>query len=334
MKRSQKKNATGKSVSRKNRTVGAITLILILAFVSTILAQVITRKRAKGKVDSVSIAALGASSPSKEYIYAGGRLVATEETVQGCDPSNPTGDTDVDGIPNGVEPGENKNPCLKDNDIFNNARLFVMQQYRDFLGREGDSGGISFWTNQLNAGTATRAQVIDAFFNSAEFQGTVSPVTRLYFAYFLRIPDYEGLLFWVNSYRQGSTLDSISQAFAASSEFQTRYGSLNNTQFVTLVYQNVLGRAPDSGGLEFWVAQLDSGATRGSVMGGFSESAEYQQKSFTKVYVTMMYVGMLRRAPEPGGFDNWVNAMNSGTSGLAIIQGFLGSAEYHNRFLA
>ena len=66
---------------------------------------------------------------------------------------------------------------------------------------------------------------------------------------------------------------------------------------------------------------------------GFSESAEFKAKSYNKVYVTMTYVGMLRRSPDQAGFDNWVAALDSGASGLQIIQGFLGSLEYHNRFL-
>jgi Domain of unknown function (DUF4214) len=159
-------------------------------------------------------------------------------------------------------------------------------------------------------------------------------VTRLYFAYFLRIPDYGGLIFWVNQYRHGATLDSISQAFAVSPEFLATYGNLDNTQFVTLLYQNVLGRAPDPGGLAFWVGQLNGGIlTRGQVMLGFSESPEFKQTSYNKVYVTMIYVGMLRRAPEQSGFDFWVNQLNNGASGLNLIQGFLNAPEYHSRFL-
>ena len=282
---------------------------------------------------TVSIDSLSSNSPSKEYIYAGGRLVATEEPAQSCDTSNPNSDTDSDGIPNGVEPVEGRNPCVKDNDIFN-ARLFAMQQYRDFLGREGDSGGIVFWTNQLSTGSATRAQVISNFFNSSEFQGSTAPVTRLYFAYFLRIPDYGGLQYWVNQYRQGTALDSISQAFAQSQEFINRYGALSNENFVTLVYQNVLGRPPDPGGYSFWLDQLNNGGmSRGQVMLGFSESAEYKQTSFNKVFVVQLYVSMLKRAPDQGGFDSWVNALNGGASGLALIQGFLDSPEYHSRFL-
>ena len=35
--------------------------------------------------------------------------------------------------------------------------------------------------------------MIDAFVNSPEFGGFVAPVVRLYFATFLRVPDYAGL---------------------------------------------------------------------------------------------------------------------------------------------
>jgi hypothetical protein len=245
-------------------------------------------------------------------------------------------DTDEDGIPDDVEIAEGTDPDFKDNDVFNNARLFVMQQYRDFLGREGDPGGIIFWTNLINSGARSRAQVIESFFNSAEFQNTTAPVTRLYFAFFRRIPDYGGLIFWTTQYRNGLPLSAISQAFAQSQEFVSTYGSLNNIQFVTLVYNNVLGRAPDPGGLAFWTGQLDSGAlNRGQVMLvlGFSESTEYKNAIFNEVYVTQIYIGMLRRSPDQGGFTFWVGLLDSGSSGIALIAGFLASAEYHSRFL-
>ena len=246
---------------------------------------------------------------------------------------DPNADQDGDGIPNGIETAEGRNPNVKDNDVFTVARLFTMQQYRDFLGREGDAGGVDFWTGAVNSGTP-RSAVIESFFGSQEFQGTMAPVARLYFAYFLRIPDYAGLNFWIGFYRAGNSMDSISNNFAGSAEFQDRYGALDNGQFVNLVYQNVLGRAPDAGGFNFWKNELDTGArSRGNVMLGFSESEEFRGTSDSKVYVTMMYFGMLRRAPDQGGFDYWVGYRNGGNSGQALINGFLASQEYRNRFL-
>jgi hypothetical protein len=243
------------------------------------------------------------------------------------------GDDDNDGMPNCVELAEGRNPLVKDNDVFGNARLFVMQQYRDFLNREGDSGGIGYWTNLITTGIATRAQTAEYFFNSQEFQTTVSPVVRLYFAYFRRIPDYAGLVFWIDYVRSGHSFSEVSNFFATSPEFVSTYGSLDNGQFVSLLYQNVLGRTADAGGLAFWTGQLNNAAmTRGQVMLSFSESAEFVSGSRNSVYVTMMYVGMLRRSPDQGGFDFWVGYM-AGNSGLALINGFLASPEYHGRFL-
>ena len=243
------------------------------------------------------------------------------------------GDGDNDGIPDCIETVEGRNPGVKDNDIFNNNRLFAMQQYRDFLAREGDSGGVTFWTAAMNNGSQSRVTMVETFFNSAEFQGQVAPVVRMYFAYFLRIPDYGGLNYWIGQFKGGQSLIAISQQFAQSPEFQITYGSLNNSQFVDRVYRNVLGRAPDAGGLAFWTQQINSGMTRGEMMVQFSESAEYKATIDSEVFVTMMYVGMLRREPDPAGFNFWVGYKDSGQSGQALINGFLAAPEYHNRFL-
>lgn len=106
--------------------------------------------------------------------------------------------------------------------------------------------------------------------------------TRLYSAYFLRAPDLGGLRYWIGRLQGGQSLQSVSQFFSESSEFQSRYGSLNNGQFVDLVYQNVLGRSPDSSGRAHWVDGLTAGRySRGGVMIGFSESNEYVAKTKT-----------------------------------------------------
>ncbi len=254
-------------------------------------------------------------------------------TISDDDSAAPGADSDGDNMTNEVEAQNGTDPTVKDNDVFSQTRMFAMQQYRDFLGREGDSAGITHWTSLLNNGMS-RPQVIENFFNSPEFQGNAAPITRLYFAYFRRIPDYAGLLFHISRYRSRLPLATISQDFANSAEFTRTYGSLDNSAFVRLVYNNVLGRAPDSSGFAYWTGELNSGRlSRGQVMVGFSESVEFKARIHNSVYVTMMYVGMLRRAPERAGFDGWVSYLKAGNSGLNLIGGFLNALEYRNRFL-
>lgn len=64
----------------------------------------------------------------------------------------------------------------------------------------------------------------------------------------------------------------------------------------------------------------------------FSSAEEYLSISVNQVYVTMTYMGLLRRAPEQGGFDFWVNSMDLGVSDLVLIDNFLASDEYATRF--
>jgi len=100
-------------------------------------------------------------------------------------------------------------------------------------------------------------------------------VRRLYLGYFKRLPDAAGLSHWVNELNRGRSLESISDHFAGSDEFQATYGSLSNADFVELLYFNILSRQPDARGEQEWVGRLNSGArSRGSVMVGFSESRE------------------------------------------------------------
>ena len=67
--------------------------------------------------------------------------------------------------------------------------------------------------------------------------------------------------------------------FAASAEFKSIYGQVGNADFVRLVYRNVMGREPETGGFQYWVSRLDQGTSRGGVMTGFSESSEFRSRS-------------------------------------------------------
>ena len=100
---------------------------------------------------------------------------------------------------------------------------------------------------------------------------------RLYNASFKRLPDPDGLKYWISKYSSGEN-DSraVASSFLVSDEFKQRYGAnVSDTTYVNNLYQNVLGRLPDSSGLNYWLGQLNSGAeTRYEVLLGFAESVE------------------------------------------------------------
>lgn len=101
-------------------------------------------------------------------------------------------------------------------------------------------------------------------------------IARLYSAYFDRAPDNAGWAYWNQRSVDGLGLWQASDYFADSDEFKRLYGEqLSNAAFLELVYENVLDRSPDTGGLEYWVQRMNSGTTRGEVMVFFSESPEY-----------------------------------------------------------
>ena len=100
---------------------------------------------------------------------------------------------------------------------------------------------------------------------------------RLYNASFKRLPDPDGLRYWIDNFSSGKDDErAVASSFLVSAEFKERYGAdVSNESYVNTLYRNVLGRDADVGGLNYWLGQLINGAeTRYEVLLGFSESVE------------------------------------------------------------
>ena len=103
-----------------------------------------------------------------------------------------------------------------------------------------------------------------------------SRVARLYIAAFERFGEYEGLKYWFDSAAQ-TDIVVIANNFVNSQEFADTYGVLSNAEYIDELYDNVLGRAGESGGRNFWTSQLDANfLSRAEVLVGFSDSSENQ----------------------------------------------------------
>lgn len=99
---------------------------------------------------------------------------------------------------------------------------------------------------------------------------------RIYQAAFDRAPEASGVGYWINRLDNGADLTTdVAQNFINSKEFQQTYGpNLSNNEFINLLYNNVLNRGADQGGLNYWNDKMDHGMSRASVLANFSESAE------------------------------------------------------------
>jgi hypothetical protein len=167
---------------------------------------------------------------------------------------------------------------------------FIDQLYSTAFHRQADAAGAQHQLQALNQGTS-RAQIAINFALSVENQdgmagaftsGVFAPdkdasdVARLYYTLLDRAPDAGGLSHWTDLIEGGSTLQSVAQGLFASPESQSKHVGMTNAQFVTDLYDDALGRAPDAGGFQHWTSQLASGVSRADVALGLAQSIEAQ----------------------------------------------------------
>jgi len=217
---------------------------------------------------------------------------------------------------------------------FATLSAFVATQHADFTGAAPTPAQSTADVAALDTGTETPADQIDRLRSSAWFDGAYGPATRLYKAYFLRLPDPSGLDYWARSRRNGRTLDSISQQFARSTEFQRRYGKLTNAEFLDTIYDNVFDRAPDPGGRDFYLRRLNDGSwPRGKVVLQFSESSEYERKMRGTVAVVELVRGMTGKAPSQATVDTLLVVYGTdGTKG--VFEALVATPAYAARVLS
>jgi Ca2+-binding RTX toxin-like protein len=94
-------------------------------------------------------------------------------------------------------------------------------------------------------------------------------LSELYVAMFGRAPDAGGLEYWSNELSSGKVpnLQGIAQLMYETGDARAYYpvGADNGT-VISSFYQNVLGRTPDAEGLAYWVNELSSGRSFGSLV--------------------------------------------------------------------
>jgi len=100
---------------------------------------------------------------------------------------------------------------------------------------------------------------------------------------------------------------------------------------VFALYNGLLGRAPDVGGLESWTASLKAGAAVRDIASNFLASAEGQARTGAldnAAFVKQLYQTTLHRQFDQGGLDNWLGQLSHGSSRADVATSFALSNEH------
>ncbi len=118
---------------------------------------------------------------------------------------------------------------------------------------------LKFVDRSLDLTMLSKAQKISA--------ANLDKLVELYVAYFNRAPEASGLSYWIDQVSNGKALSQVSKDFyAAGIQYSAVTGysaAMANSDFITTVYKNVLGRsgvtAPNAQEVDYWNQQMSSG---------------------------------------------------------------------------
>jgi hypothetical protein len=107
------------------------------------------------------------------------------------------------------------------------------------------------------------------------------------------------------------------------------YNIQSNTGFLNALYADAFDAQPDAAGFTFWTNQLNSGASRTSVIKAFLTSPQFNAEHPTNaLYVDAVYQDLLGRPAEAAGLNFWTNALNKGLPESSFVVSVLHSSEF------
>lgn len=304
--------------------------------------------------------AVGQASKSFTIFIPDDSYQETAETVN-LVLSNPTGaalgspSTAVLTITDNDTPPPTTNPI-------DDSQFFVRQHYFDFLNREPDAGGLTFWTGTITScgvdpqcTEVKRINASAAFFLSIEFQKTGLTAYLAPKAAFGVIPLYgrfeidtqaleKDLIFGQPGF--DAQLEANKSAYFADfvtrPEFLGKYpATQNGSNFIDALIAtiqsssgvNLTPRRPDL--VNEYLLGATQAQSRARVIRKVVDYPEYVAAEFNSAFVTMQYFGYLRRDPDQAGFAFWLSKLNEFNGNFVnaeMVKAFITSGEYRQRF--
>ncbi|HXM33585.1 MAG TPA: TIGR03118 family protein [Pyrinomonadaceae bacterium] len=238
--------------------------------------------------------------------------------------------------------------------IFSNpideSGYFVREQYLDFLNRQPDASGQTFWQGKIdgcgvntNCISNQRIDVSAAFFIATEFQVTDFYVYRVRKASFGVLPTFNQFTLDRSLIGAGSTAEkkTFTETFVQFGDFLGVYPTnQSGAAFIDKLVATVLAgsgvdltsRKPDLQ-LEY-LQEATQVSSRARTIRRLVDYPEFVNAEFNRGFVAAEYYGYLRRDPDTAGYNFWLSVLNNNVPGnsRAMVCGFLTSAEYQLRF--
>ena len=197
--------------------------------------------------------------------------------------------------------------------------LFVSSAFEDVLDRPINVSSLQFFTTQLQSGVP-RGNIALNLTQSDEYLD--GQIRQAYLQYLGRDADDAGLAYWLNLMKGGLTIEQLDADFIGAPEYYDHAGGTDDL-WVQHMYFDLLGRAPDTQGVTFWLNALAGGEARSLVALGFADSGEHEG-----IIVRDDYLTFLGRAPAPPEVNYWVSEFEQGMNNEVVVAGFIASNEF------
>jgi hypothetical protein len=212
---------------------------------------------------------------------------------------------------------------------------FIAQLYRDLLGREGETGGMTFWENQISQGKSQTA-IATGFLGSLEFRLDVA--NELYQTYLQRPADLVGATNVAQSLIT-KTPEQEAAFLVSSTEFLTNqaFGTIGG--FLTALYSDALKRQVDAGAqLSLGLKNVNDSTVRAQIAAQVFGGAEYQTDLINSPSHTSQkynlgvpigfYQTFLHRNADSAGLAAALAQYKAGQTDAQVIDTILASPEY------
>jgi hypothetical protein len=140
---------------------------------------------------------------------------------------------------------------------------FVQAAYADVLGRSPSGSEVQGWTALLSRGVP-RDAIASGFNNSDEYR--LHMIDAAYTDVLKRTPDAGGRISWLNGMRSGTLQpDDAHRIFLSTDEFYQNVGGGTDAGYLAALYSDVIGRAPNSSEVAYWIPILSRIGRQGTV---------------------------------------------------------------------